>query len=80
MHQAFEQHCEEVRAKAAQLGEETEMRARFEHLRAFNFGRSIQQLENSHHEFRMRMCWLLLGAVMGAALVAGYLHVLGRTP
>ncbi len=80
MHQAFEQYCEVVRAKAAQLGEEAEMRARFEHLRAFNFGRSIQHLENSQHELRMRLCWLLLGAAMGAALVAGFLHMLGRAP
>jgi hypothetical protein len=80
VHQAFDQYCEELRARAAQLADETEMRARVEHLRAFNFGRSIQHLEDSQHDFWMRLCWLLLGVAMGAALVAGCLHVLGRVP
>jgi hypothetical protein len=78
--QTFDQYCDELRAEAARIGEEAEMRARCEHLRAFNFGRSVQRLEDCHHHFWLRVCWLLLGLAMGSALVAACLQSFGSGP
>lgn len=80
MHQTFDQYCEELKTKSIQITDEAEMRARYEHLWAFNFGRSIQRLEDSQRHFWLRVCWLLMGLGMGAALVAGYLQIVGGGP
>jgi hypothetical protein len=78
--QTFDQYCDELRVEAARIGEETEMRARYEHLRAFNFGRSVQRLEDRHHHFWLRLLWLLVGLALGSALVAACLQSLGSGP
>jgi hypothetical protein len=75
--QTFEDYCQELSGKAEQLAQEAEMRQRVEHLRAFNFGRSAQRLEDAQHDFWVRVRWLLFGVAVGAALAAAYLQMLG---
>ena len=77
MRPTFEDYCLELRAKAERLALEAEMRARVDHLHTFNFGRSVQRLEDAQHGFWRRLLWLVIGAALGAALAAAYIYVLG---
>jgi len=56
-------------------GPMVESRARAEHLAAFNFGRTVQRLEDAPRTRHLRVLWLLLGVALGATLTAVYLHV-----
>jgi hypothetical protein len=77
MKQTFEQYSLELSGIAERLAQEAEMRARCEHLRAFNFGRSVEHLEDTRRRFWLRTRWLLLGMALGATLAAGYVQALG---
>jgi hypothetical protein len=76
MKQTFEDYCREVKAEAECLTQEAEVRACADHLQAFNFGRTVQRLENAPHDFWVRLGWLLIGAAIGAALAAGFVQSL----
>jgi hypothetical protein len=52
-----------------------EVHACFDHLHAFNFGRTVQRIENARDAFWVRLRWLLLGAAVGVTLAAVYLQV-----
>ena len=75
MKQAFEEYCRKLIAEAEVLGQEAEVQSRFNHLQAFNFGRSVGRIENSQDDFWARLRWLLLGAAAGVTLAAVYLQV-----
>jgi hypothetical protein len=77
MKQTFEEYSLQLSGRAERLAQETEMRDRYEHLRAFNFGRSVQRLEEGRRRLWLRTRWLLLGVVLGALLAVGYVQVLG---
>ncbi len=75
MKQTFEDYCQELSGKARQLAQEVEMRECLEHLRAFNFGRTVQRLEDAQHSLWVRVCWLLIGVAIGASFAAGFIQV-----
>ena len=75
MKQTFEDYCRRLKAEADSLAQEADNHARFEHLQAYHFGRSVGRTENAYHDFWLRVRWLLLGAVVGATLAALYLPV-----
>ncbi len=77
MRPTFEEYCLELHEKAEQLAQEAEMRARVDHLRTFNFSRSVQRLEYAQHGFWQRLFWMVMGAALVVAMAAGYIHVLG---
>jgi hypothetical protein len=54
-----------------------EAHACFDHFLAFNFGRSVQRMENARHAFWLRVRWLLWGTAIGVALAAVYLQMFG---
>jgi len=72
----FDEYCLEVTEEAARLAEEAEMQARYEHLGSFNFGRTVGRLESARRHFWLRILWLLVGVVIGAAAGAGCLQAL----
>jgi hypothetical protein len=74
--QTFEDYCQELSGQAKQLAQEVEMRECLEHLGAFNFGRSVQRLEDAQHDFWVRVRWLLIGLAIGAAFAAALFQVL----
>jgi hypothetical protein len=57
------------------LAPRAEAHACFDHLHAFNFGRSVQRMENARDAFWVRLRWLLLGAAVGVTLSAVYLQI-----
>jgi hypothetical protein len=61
--------------EAHALAPEAEAHACFAHLHAFNFGRSVQRMENPRHAFWVRVRWLLWGAAVGVSLTAVYLQM-----
>jgi hypothetical protein len=75
--QTFEDYCQQLSGQAAQLAQEAEVRECFEHLSAFNFGRTVQRLEDARQDFWVRVRWLLIGAAVGAAFAAALIQVLG---
>jgi hypothetical protein len=75
MSQTFENYCRKLRREADALALEAEARSRFEHLHAFNFGRSLERIEHARDAFWLRVRWLLLGAAVGVTLAAVYLQV-----
>jgi hypothetical protein len=73
--QTFEDYCQELSGQAEQLAQEVEMRECLDHLRAFNFGRTVQRLEDAQHDFWGRVRWLLIGVAIGATFAAGFIQV-----
>ncbi len=67
MRQTLEEYCRDVNANAERFAREEVICQRIDHLRAFNFGRMMQRVENSRREARQRVRCLLLGLVMGVA-------------
>jgi hypothetical protein len=70
MTQTFEDYCRAVEAEAECRARDAEVRAYADHLRAFNFGRTVQRLERAPRDFWLRLGWLLIGAAIGAVLAA----------
>lgn len=75
MSQTFEDYCRRLRAEADNRAEEAEGAVRFNHLHAFNFGRSVARLEHARDVFWVRVRWLLFGAAMGVTVAAVYLQI-----
>jgi hypothetical protein len=67
MRQALEDYCREVDEKAERFAREEVICRQSEHLRAFNFGRMIQRVENSRRDLWLRVGCLLAGLVIGLA-------------
>jgi len=76
MSQTFEDYCRKLQREADALAREAEVHSRFDHLHAFNFGRSLGRLENSRGAMGLRVRWLLLGAAVGVTLAAVYFQIL----
>ena len=72
MKQAFEDYCRRLKAEADDLAQEADNHARFNHLQAYNFGRSVGRFENACDDFWLRVRWMLVGALIGATLAAVY--------
>jgi hypothetical protein len=70
MKQTFEDYCQEVKAEAGCRTEEAELQACAEHLQAFNFGRTVQHLQDAPPDLWLRLGWLLIGAAVGAVSAA----------
>ena len=67
----------EMKAEAEYLVNAAEARACADHLQAFNLGRTVQRLDDAPNDGCAQLGWLLIGAALGAALVAGFVHSLG---
>jgi hypothetical protein len=70
MKQTFEDYCRQLKTEADALAQEAEMQSRFDHLQAFNFGRTVGRIERAHAALWLRVRWLLLGAAAGVTLGA----------
>ena len=68
-------YCQSLQAKADKITQNGEGAMRFNHLQAFNFGRSVARLEHARHAFWLRVRWLLMGAAVGVTFAALYFHV-----
>jgi len=66
---------ENISTEADALALEADVHACSDHLQAFNFGRSVQRMENARDAFWVRVRWLLWGAAVGVALAAVYLQM-----
>lgn len=75
MPQNNEDYCRRLQTEADIFARKAEGSGRFQHLRAFNFGRSVARLEHARDVFWMRVRWLLLGAAVGVTLAAVYVQV-----
>jgi len=71
----FEEDCS-VTGPEPDPAEATAMEERLAHLRAFNFGRTVQRLEQSRRNAWSRFCWLLAGLLMGVAVSRVYVDYL----
>ena len=81
MSQTFKEYCLKLQTEVDAIGQQAETDIRFDHLRAFNFGRSLERIEQVRGRLWLRVRWLLLGAALGMGLAAVYLQVFlsGRT-
>jgi hypothetical protein len=75
MKQTFEDYCRQLKVEADALSRQADSHARFNHLQAFDFGRSVGRIENAYDDFWLRVRWLLLGAAVGVTLAAVYLQI-----
>jgi hypothetical protein len=78
MKQTFEDYCRQLKTEADALAQEAEMQSRFNHLQAFNFGRTVGRMEDAREALWLRLHWLLLGVVAGVALGAVGVLLSGR--
>jgi hypothetical protein len=76
MSPTFEEYCRELRTEVDAIEQQAEADVRFDHLRAFNFGRSLGRMEQARDHLWLRVRWLLLGAAVGVAVAAVNLQVL----
>lgn len=79
MRQTLEDYCHEVDKKAERFAREEVTCRQSEHLRAFNFGRTIQRVENSRRDAWLRVGFLLAGLVIGVACGRAYPDHLSST-
>ena len=63
----FEDDCCVTGPESEMAADVKAMQERLAHLRAFNFGRTVQRLEQSRRNAWSRLCWLLAGLLMGVA-------------
>ena len=75
MPQNFENYSRRLQVEVDALAQEVEARSRFDHLDAFNFGRSVGRIEKARDFYWLRVRWLLMGAAAGVALAAVYLQI-----
>lgn len=75
MLQTFEDYCQRLRVETREASQKAEMPARIDHLRAFNFGRSLARMELAQDIFWVRLRCLFWGAAAGVTLAAIYLQV-----
>jgi hypothetical protein len=75
MSQTFKDYCQRLEVEADALALEADTHSHFDHLHAFNFGRSVGRLEHARDDFWLRARWLLLGAAGGVILAAVYLQI-----
>ena len=74
MTKTLDKYCLELETEVAALEQHAEMDARADHLRAFNFGRSLGRLESTGENWWLRVRWLLFGAAAGVAIAAIFMQ------
>ncbi len=62
-----DEYYREVVTRAEEAAQLAEMDQRAEHLRAFNFGRTVQRIQNSSYDRWRRLGWLMVGLAIGMA-------------
>ena len=76
MSQMLQNYSRKLQAEVDALAQEAEAHSRFDHLNAFNFGRSVGRLENARYSFWLRVRWMLVGAAVGVTLAVVYAQIL----
>ena len=61
--------------QVAVFGQQREAGTNLDHLRAFNFGRSLGRIETARDHSWLCFQWLLFGAAVGVVLAAVYLQL-----
>jgi hypothetical protein len=67
MKQTTDEYYREVVARAEEAARLAEVEQRLEHLRSFNFGRTVQRIQNSRYDRWQRVGWLVVGLAIGLA-------------
>lgn len=75
MAQTFEDYCEKLKLEADALAQQADAYSLDDHFHAFNFGRSVERIENSRAHYWLRLRWLFMGAAVGAAIGPVCLHL-----
>ena len=75
MSPTFDDYCRKLQKEVDLTAQEAEADARFDHLHAFNFGRSVGRIENARDHFWLRVRWLLVGAAVGVTLGAVWIQI-----
>jgi len=75
MSQTFEDYCRKLQKEVDPTAQDADADARFDHLHAFNFGRSVGRIENACDHFWLRVRWFLLGAAVGVTLGAAWIQI-----
>jgi hypothetical protein len=68
MKPTLEEYCRSVDEQAARIAREEAHSHINEHLRAFNFGRMTQRVENARNGAWLQLGWLLAGTLLGFVL------------
>jgi hypothetical protein len=75
MSQTLEACARKSQTESDALTREGEAHSCFDHLLAFNFGRSVGRMENARDSSWLRLRWLLIGAAVGVTFAAVYLQI-----
>src|SRR5579872_3658681 len=68
MRASMQDYYREVEERASQFTRDQEMRERADHLRAFNFGRTVQRIERTRRDLGIRIVFLTVGLVVGMTI------------